>query len=91
MSARRPAAGCPGRIPHDMPRTTLRNLNRAGVPETVAMKISGGQADLAEAESCVRPSLGVFVCQGVVTGAGIEPAARALKGSAGTFRTFLKH
>ena len=35
------AAGCPGRIPHDMLRTAVRNLNRAGVPETVAMKITG--------------------------------------------------
>ena len=35
------AAGCLGRIPHDMRRTAVRNLNKAGVPETVAMKITG--------------------------------------------------
>jgi integrase len=34
-------AGCPGRIPHDFRRTAVRNLNRAGVPETIAMKITG--------------------------------------------------
>ena len=34
-------AGCLGRIPHDMRRTAVRNLNKAGVPETVAMKITG--------------------------------------------------
>jgi integrase len=36
-----PGAGCPGLIPHDFRRTAVRNLNRAGVPETVALKITG--------------------------------------------------
>jgi hypothetical protein len=35
------AAGGLGRVPHDVRRTALRNLIRAGVPEKAAMRLTG--------------------------------------------------
>jgi Phage integrase family len=39
------AAGCPGRLRHDFRRTAVRNLERAHVPRSIAMKITGHRTE----------------------------------------------
>ncbi len=38
-------AGCPGRLVHDVRRTAVRHLERAGVPRSVAMNLTGHKTE----------------------------------------------
>lgn len=63
------AAGCPGMLRHDFRRTAVRNLERAGVPRSVAMKITGHRTEA------------VYRRYAIVSDADLQAATQRLAGT----------
>jgi integrase len=63
------AAGCPGMLRHDFRRTAVRNLERSGVPRSVAMKITGHRTEA------------VYRRYAIVSDADLQAATQRLAGT----------
>jgi len=64
----RERAGVPGRFVHDLRRTAVRNLERAGVSRSVAMKLTGQKAE------------SIYRRYAIVSGADLSEGVRKLAG-----------
>ncbi len=61
-------AGLAGKVPHDLRRTAVRNMERAGIPRSVAMKITGHKTEA------------IYRRYAIVSEGDLREAARKLSG-----------
>ena len=82
------AAGVPGRIFHDLRRTAVRNFERAGVPRSVAMKLTGHKTEAVYRRYAIANeadlSEGVAKLSKLGLGAGIQTHRKAAGDGLGT-------
>ena len=71
-------AACPGRLFHDLRRTAVRNLERAGVPRSIAMKITGHKTEAVYRRYAIVNEADVAE--------GLEKLGRFLGGKVGSLR-----
>jgi len=71
------AAGCPGLLFHDLRRSAVRNLIRAGVSRDVAMDISGHKTD------------SVFRRYNITSERDLQDAARKIESAQSSYRTVI--
>ncbi len=64
--------GCPGRVLHDFPRTAVRNLVRAAIPERVATEMTG------------HKTRSVFERYNIVSAGDLREAGKRLDAATGT-------